>query len=284
MRFIANMQQPDTLRAILHGMSFLRKHCLLRVTDGRFTLISFKESLGQSATQIWTHLELADIFSEIQIGSLDNDHINMELNLDHFVRALKSCSSSSDTVKVKLAKRGRIPYLVVAVDSPSYTSIKQEIPVKVIRENVLEGIAEPTIPNPDVSLELYRHVRSVLRICERYRNLTKHITIAANRAGNLRISIQNDDATVDAKWTNLTLMLNGDSPEDDDELQEDVDDEKFFSIVVNADELFHTLRICYASRRIIFCISDQYTLMLHVLLAGMDDHSYVSYYIPSSTL
>ncbi|KAK9456944.1 checkpoint protein hus1 [Dipodascopsis uninucleata] len=283
MRFAAIIDNPEALKEITYALSFIRKLCLIKISPTSLSIITIVDTSG---TQVWATLGISETFSDLTLKSLDDDVISMELNIDMLVRALKSCSSSGlDSVRVKLTKHNRIPYLAVMVEhysrTGSTTKIAQEIPVKILRSEQVQTIHEPECPRPDAIVVLPHPLTSILKICDRYRYIGVRILVSANMNGDLRVAVENDNVRVDTKWKELEIAQQ--------ELDSDTqpvsltprESGAFASVRVDAKDLWNVLKIHTISKRIIVCICDNHALIVYAYVSGMEDESVLTYYLSS---
>lgn len=173
-------------------------------------------------------LQVDTIFDEYRVESAANNVINMELPLDTLQRALRSCQSASDAV-IRLTKRAsdKIPVLVLTVTTASSrthitgsgaTLVTQEIPVKVLPASMVEGIHQPSCPEPDVHIFL-PPLTQLRMFAERFAKIsgdTGKWVLAANLQGEFSMSAVADAVKIESVWRGLTVPeLNPDLIEGD---------------------------------------------------------------------
>lgn len=142
------------------------------------------------------------LFSELVVESLNNNKIGFELTLDHLIKTLRSAVGSAPEILVRLRKGPHYPFLSFTIDNPSM-KIAQEIPVMTLSASQLEGLTEPSMPEPNVWI-LMPQLKLVQRVIDRMKNMSNILKIEANQAGQLVFSIETDLVTVSTFHKNLT--------------------------------------------------------------------------------
>jgi HUS1 checkpoint protein len=169
-------------------------------------------------------------------SAAEGNVINLELPLGPFQRALKSAlSSSASTVNLRLSKRDKAAILCLTITSSSMgtqgagfddadfgtsnvreTVITQEIPVRVLLPRSVEGIHEPSCPDPEVNIFLPPLIQ-LKAISERFNRLAvvnasslsanssagAKLHLAANMHGSLKLSLQTDLLNISSVWEGL---------------------------------------------------------------------------------
>ncbi|KAK9450776.1 checkpoint protein Hus1/Mec3 [Limtongia smithiae] len=284
MLFSANVPNADVFREISYALSFVRKTCLFMIEKERLTIVSITDS----GMQVWAHLDTSEILSHMRLRSLEGARIAFELPLDIFVRAMKSFATGSfgvgSQVKMKLVKRNDMPYIMLSVDGRSTSDgrrakIVQTIPIRIYKFEQLKATVEPELHDADVLLFTTLQLPSILKICERYRNLGPKVEISANNAGILRIGVQNDHVKVDTKWTGLAVAQDTTRQEVSEADLAQRDPDEFASVLVDAKELYSVLRIHPVVMQMVLCITDRTSLSFIVNIAGLDEANNITYYV-----
>lgn len=207
------------------------------------------------------HLEVTDLFKTLRIQSLDDNRLTFEMSSEIFVRAMKSFSGGSfglGAVKLKLVKRHNAPYLLLSVDDRpgnsgiSRASIFQTVPIRILRADQFRAIKEPETQDADVVLFVNNKLPSILKLCERYKNIGSRVHISANNSGVLKIGVQNDHVKVDTSWTGLVAAKDT-ARESSENYVSQRDPEEFASVWVDAKELYNVLRIHNSVMNMILC-------------------------------
>ncbi|KAK9459860.1 checkpoint protein Hus1/Mec3 [Lipomyces oligophaga] len=294
MKFSATLVYPDVLREVTYALSFTRKYCVFSIDRQQLQLICQNDI---NSTQVWARFDVNEIFTGFRITSVNNNRITFEVSLESFIRALKSFSSAGNfgtgKVKVKLVRRNELPSIMFSVDQDSGRSINhsgaghgaariaQTVPVRIIKSDIPK---EPETRGVDVVLFMKTQMQSVLKLCERYRNLGQRVKVSANSSGVLKLGVNNDHVKVETKWTGLIagrdLSTENENPDGD---QEDTsssrDPDEFASVLVDAKELCSALRIYSSAASAILCISDGGLLYFVVTIAGLEDVNNVAFYL-----
>ncbi|KAK9379523.1 checkpoint protein Hus1/Mec3 [Kockiozyma suomiensis] len=284
MRLTAVLESSDILREVVYALSFIRKICIFRIDRDTLNIIGIVDG---SCTQVWTHLEVTDLFKTLRIQSLDDNRLTFEMSSEIFVRAMKSFSGGSfglGAVKLKLVKRHNAPYLLLSVDDRpgnsgiSRASIFQTVPIRILRADQFRAIKEPETQDADVVLFVNNKLPSILKLCERYKNIGSRVHISANNSGVLKIGVQNDHVKVDTSWTGLVAAKDT-ARESSENYVSQRDPEEFASVWVDAKELYNVLRIHNSVMNMILCIADGTLLNFVVTIAGLNEVNNITYYL-----
>lgn len=196
------------------------------------------------------------MFESYLIESAANNVINLEVPLQGLHRALKSAVNAT-SASLRLTKRDGLPMMCLTInttsvgnvsilpsdDSPTpypdpedgergmsidftnnarerETVITQDIPIRVLSSNSVEGIHEPRTREPDVHIELPPLIQ-LKSISDRFTRLAlaakastssisgltsigPRLEMSANMHGCLRIRINTDAMNISSRWTGLT--------------------------------------------------------------------------------
>ena len=156
-------------------------------------------------------------------SSTDNE-INLEIPLDTLSRALKSCSTSTETT-IRLTKKSNNAYLALTtsitvpptIPFPSSispcagtnslkgkTGMENEI-THLVPTKVLQGVdeREPNLPEEEVHIMLPFPIETLRGVSERYKSLSDKLILGANMAGELKLRVEADEVKVETKWQGL---------------------------------------------------------------------------------
>ena len=78
----------------------------------------------------------------------------------------------------------------------------QDIPINIISASQLAQLTEPSLPDPDVYI-LMPPLKSVQKVVDRMKNVSDTLKIEANMAGNLKLSVSTEVATISTFYKNL---------------------------------------------------------------------------------
>lgn len=208
-------------------------------------------------------LSIDAIFEDYTIQSAaENNTINLELPLPPLQRALKSAINAS-SASLRLTKKEGIPVLSLTIVTNTSTSgtsvpgflsshhsrdpfgddgfreesldmaasrggaetiVTQDIPIRVLTADSVEGIHEPRVREPDVHL-LLPSLHQLKNISDRFTKLASvtgnpgggagsaaisnsaigpRLELSANMYGSLKLSIATDALNISSLWTGLT--------------------------------------------------------------------------------
>jgi len=199
-------------------------------------------------------LSIDSIFEDYTIQSAaPNNTINLELPLPPLHRALKSAINAS-SASIRLTKKDGVPVLSLTIITNTISSgnsangflnaqnqdpfgdnafreenldagrdreaiVTQDIPVRVLTADSVEGIHEPRVREPDAHIVLPSLIQ-LKAISDRFTklaaststgaartgtsNTTPKLELAANMHGSLKLSISTDSLNISSVWTGLT--------------------------------------------------------------------------------
>ena len=198
---------------------------------------------------MWAVLSIDTIFETYDIQSAsENDTINLEVPIALLHRALRSALSAT-SAQLRLTKKNGIPILCLTVVTNTFsrggglgttdtaefagveedfdvgfsnvgkereTVITHDVPIRVLAEDMVEGIHEPVCREPDVHI-LLPGLMQLKSISERFTKLalaTKStststaigpkLELSANMHGSLKLAIKTDALNISSVWSGLT--------------------------------------------------------------------------------
>ena len=80
-------------------------------------------------------------------------------------------------------------------------TVVQNIPINILSAAQHSKLVEPTLPNPNVYI-LMPHLKSVQKVVDRMKNVSENIKIEANMAGQLKLSVTTEIATISTFYRN----------------------------------------------------------------------------------
>ena len=199
-------------------------------------------------------LRIEAIFETYTIQSAaEHNTINLEVPIQALTRALKSAVGAT-SAQLRLTKKDNVPMLSLTIVNNTFgggasavavsgtnglaggdefgdfdfhdefeegafggereTVITQDVPVKVLAMQVVEGLHEPRTQEPDVNIYL-PSLQQVKSISERFTRLalaTKsgsasgvapRLELSANMHGSLKIALRTDALSISSMWTGL---------------------------------------------------------------------------------
>lgn len=205
--------------------------------------------LPETGSQVWSVLKIDTVFETYSLQSAaPKNTINLEVPIQALQRALKSAQGAT-SASIRLTKKNNVPMLSLTITTTTFSSahavvgesiagtdeefgdfdfdadevggppreretiITQDVPVKVLAMQTVEGLHEPSTPEPHVHIYL-PSLAQVKSISERFTKLataTKTSTtgagprleLSANMHGSFKIALQTDALSISSVWTGL---------------------------------------------------------------------------------
>ncbi|KAF2462365.1 checkpoint protein Hus1/Mec3 [Lineolata rhizophorae] len=338
MRFKAQIHNVSTFSKFAASLASLGPVAWVRLSDSdvRFTVIP------EQGTQVWSY---DTVFETHTIQSAAGNIINLEIPIAQLHRALKSALSAT-SASIRLTKKDGVPILCLTITSSSLstssfnrdadddentgggsgphtqsfdmatggqhrareTIVTQDIPIRVLSPESVEGIHEPRCREPDVHIYL-PDLLQVKSISDRFTRMAAavrggsatsaassgpRLEMAANMHGCLRLSIRTDSMNVSSVWIGLS------HPQLDPELLEGglaehpstrmkqlgsadgTSEEGWSTVRIDGKDWGKVMSVGRLGGRVIACFCDDHALILYVFLSGEDEQeSVLTYYISS---
>jgi HUS1 checkpoint protein len=279
-------------------------------------------------------LAIDSLFEDYTIQSaVDNNTINLELPLPPLQRALKSAINAS-SASLRLTKKDGVPVLSLTIVTNTTSSghsangflnsypgatpdpfgdeafreenldinigrdretiVTQDIPIRVLTANSVEGIHEPRVREPDAHVLLPSLIQ-LKAISERFTKLataTGHgsatanaanipkLELSANMHGSLKMSIKTDELNVESVWTGL------DNPElDPGQVEEGIEGvqnhpssvlkargpDAWATVRIDGRDWGRVLSVGRLGGKVIACFVDEHALILYVYLSNYEE-------------
>ncbi|CEH17177.1 Checkpoint 9-1-1 complex, HUS1 component [Ceraceosorus bombacis] len=206
MRLRVSLTDSKTLHGMIQSVGKIANKCIIRFSQSTFDII-VTGSDAPEGVQIWSQVMTNALFKPdvLRIESNFNDQINLEVATETFLHALKSSINAVDVI-IRLAKRDRDPLLNFTIGNSTVNGarleISQEVLIRVLRPAEISRIREPECPVPDACIYLPR-LHKIRRVAERMQSLSDTITVSANRAHELKLSIEKDEVKIETTWRDL---------------------------------------------------------------------------------
>lgn len=197
-----NIQQ---LRETLSLISQQRKFLVLRFTSAVLYVILVNEDALFQEPQVWCKLKMDSLFDDVEILSLNDNQVLLELNgelllqtLRHFERAnsdglilrLQRMESASTSSSESHTDRGRTVSLTLFYshrnDNDSIINHKFQIPARVLKNtHEIVSLKEPTLDNVDLIMNLPNGIVSTYKRLDKFKRNSANdlVTIKASRRG-----------------------------------------------------------------------------------------------------
>lgn len=214
---------------ISHVLSRMSKLCVLRISPDQ---ICFSVSVERMPI-VWIQVKQSHFFREYMMCgiSAEQNEILLELDAMMFSQSLSSLRLTAKSVKIKLTNKQQ-PCLTFEIDLSSIGNetrkCTHDLPVRVIPRKEWSEHEAPNIPEFDISIDLPQ-LRQVRKVVERMRNMSPHLIVTADRAGNMSLKVDNDNATVTTHFQGLQVWNSSQS--DQEEFSTNVDVKKFYMFV-----------------------------------------------------
>ncbi|KAJ1906549.1 Checkpoint protein hus1 [Tieghemiomyces parasiticus] len=272
----------------------LAKSCILRFDPESLRFIVKTDTEG--GVQVWSQLAPDHIFSEYHVASAYNNEINLEVVLDHLLRALKS-STNALSVAMRLTKKEGIPILSIIISNQSRTgkimSLSQDVPVRALTALQVEHIKEPIVPEPQVNI-LMPSLSNVRTIVDRMRSISNTLEVSASTNGEFRLKAQSELVEIVTYYKNLlNPELELSSQLDGTDGQESTSGQSsssrgFSSAQVDIRNFIKFLYSHHvAPNNVVCCIIENFALVMHVYVNssttsffGQQQFAALTYYIP----
>lgn len=303
MKLKLRTQSTETLKLCFSQISNLRKFVVLRFSPEQLLAILVKDTSLSQEPQVWCKFKMLAIFNEIEIQSLRNDVVLLEINIDLFLQTLKNFEKAdSHDLSIRLQRKeasadgttsggARTASLALYYsDTTSSANIVNHtfrIPVKILKGST-DILQEPEIPKVDLMMRLPNEFSSTYKRLDKFRkNLASDlVTIKASRRrggyldfvlheeGKFRVTIRwNEKLEVqkpkrsDLDTDSLRAQALGAADDSGDENEEEEDTE----IVVKLRDWKMASRIVSTCKTVIFLMCHKEACVLHCLLDDSDD-------------
>lgn len=106
MKLKLRTQSTETLKICFSQISSLRKFVVLRFSPEQLLAISVKDTSLNQEPQVWCKFKMLAIFNEIEIQSLRNDVVLLEINIELFLQTLKNFEKAdSHDLSIRLQRK-----------------------------------------------------------------------------------------------------------------------------------------------------------------------------------
>lgn len=190
---------------VISTIGRLAKSCTLRLTTKKIYFILSECSIN-GGIGIWCELLQCNFFNEYNMEgvSKEDNEIYLELVPDNLTKCLR-CSQNAKNIKIKLTKKST-PCLTFEVELPSLTGssriVIHDVPVDVIPRKLWADMAEPEMPDFDVSICM-PPLKVLRNIVDRMKNLSNFVSLMANCSGDMKLKVETELVTVSAHFRDL---------------------------------------------------------------------------------
>ncbi|OBA17036.1 hypothetical protein METBIDRAFT_14028 [Metschnikowia bicuspidata var. bicuspidata NRRL YB-4993] len=302
MKLKLETQSSEVLKNCFSLINTLRKRVILRFSPEQLLAILINDSSLNQEPQIWCKFPMRNIFLRIEIQSLRDNWILLEINIELFLQALRNFDKASSTeLKIRLQKKEGQKSSGSAYLALQYSDITENsstinhvfrIPVRILKE-AAGLLKEPVLPRIDLMIKLPNEFFATYRRLERFKNSTAHekMTISASQrnGGTLKFVLQEADScntTIkwngrldiqvppsDSEYDSLRAAALQESPSKNHEDRSAIG----VDVTVNLKEWCLTAKIVGTCQTVILFICDNNACAIHCLLDETDDAEIIYY-------
>jgi hypothetical protein len=144
MRFKATVRDVRTAAAVCSTSKGFHKKCILKLAASKVRIIASANSAADG-TQVWTSCRADVLFSDVQIESKTDDTIYCEVpDVGQLLFALRACERAHGVV-MRLTAAGGQQRLSLAMQSATGYDANHDVPIRVMTELEIGGIAAPQL-------------------------------------------------------------------------------------------------------------------------------------------
>lgn len=297
MKLKLQARNTDTIRTTLSLVSLLRKYVILRFSREKLVAISVHPTAILAEPQAWCKINVRSVFDSIEIQSLHENVILLEVNIDLFLQALRNYErANSDVLNIRLQRKdtsgdesssGRNASLALFYTNKSVgmspVNHTFKIPVKILKSAGMEYV-EPSVLDVDIMMKLPQQFSGVFRRLEKVDNSELvQIQAAGTDGGSIRFVVdQENKVKVTVRWNTELEMFDPTAVRDGESLRQAFEptqlapDEQH-DISVRIRDLTMASRIVATCQNVIFLMSLNRACIVHGLLKDTDDVEVVYY-------
>lgn len=305
MKLKLRTQSTETLKNCFSQISSLRKFVILRFSPEQLLVILINGSSITQEPQVWCKFKMLAIFSEIEIQSLRNDVILLEINIELFLQTLRNFDkANSHDLSIRLQRKESGPgtggsrtaslalyYSDVTVNANTVNHTFR-IPVKILK-GTHDELREPELPLVDLVMRLSNEFSSTYKRLDKFKNLAGDlVTVRASRRrggflgfvlqeeGKFKVTIAwNDKLDVQKPSKGLDSdSIRAQALQDQTDYVDEDDETEDKEITVKLKDWKMASKIVSTCKTIIFLLCHKEACVLHCLLDDTDDVE-VIYYI-----
>lgn len=311
MKLKLRTQSTETLKTCFSQISNLRKFVILQFSPEQLLAILVNGASVVQEPQVWCKLRMLAIFSEIEIQSLRDNVISLEINIELFLQTLRNFDkANSQDLSIRLQRKEAptgpvgasngggsrtasltLYYSDISVNANTVNHTFR-IPVKILKGSN-ELLKEPELPRVDLMIRLPNEFSSTYRRLEKFkRNITGDlVTIKASRRnggflgfvlqeeGKFRVTISwNDKLSVQKPQEGLNHdSLRASVLQQEECAVDENDDSEDKEITLKLKDWQLAARIVGTCKTIIFLMCHKDSCAIHCLLDDTDDVEMIYY-------
>lgn len=304
MKLKLRTQSTETLKRCFSQISSLRKFVILRFSPEQLLAILINDSSIHQEPQVWCKFPMASIFSEIEVHSLRDNVILLEVNLELFLQTLRNfdrANSQDLSLRLQRAEKGTssssrsaslaLYYLDVTTNANTINHTFR-IPVKILKGHA-EELKEPELPSIDLMVKLPTEFAATYRRLDKFRHTLaqEKVKILASRrqGGYLKFVLEEADSyKVTIAWNDKLDMHKPQTGLDTDSLRaaalqeshdkvDEHDELEDTEITVRVKDWKLALKIVGSCKTIILLICKGQACVIHCLLDDTEDVEMIYY-------
>ena len=280
MKLKAHAYSTDTLRTALSLVSHVRKTVVFRFSESHLTVVLVNALALHLEPQVWCKMPASAIFDLLEIQSLRDNTILLELNVDLFLQTLRNFERASNTagLSIRLQRteashqncRTRLASLALfyADTTPNGPAVHHtfKIPVRVLKSShETLYVQEPELASVDVIMRLPPQFAATYRRLEKFKRLSsnEHVLLRAKGHGDGYLGLEMEDEgnyRVTVSWNQKLDIQRPESGTDRDDVE----------VRVRLRDWRLTSRVVSVCHRVVLIVSHQEACMLHCVLDDSD--------------
>lgn len=316
MKLKLRTQNIETLKTTLSLISQIRKIVILRFTPNQLLVILINGSSMTQEPQVWCKLQINSIFDQVEIQSLRDNTILLEINIEQLLQTLNNFNrANSDGLNIRLQRKdtsgeqgtnvanGRVASLALFYSNINMNSNTVNhtfrIPVKILKNtDDVMLLKEPELEDVDLMMRLPKEFISTYKRLEKFNKTSNNelVNIKSSRRnggflgfvleeeGKFKVTISWNDKLEVQKPNNTGLnseslkrtALNKPGSDDSRVVNED-DKEEDKEIMVRLKDWKMASKIVATCKTVIFLLTHKEACVLHCLLDDTDDVEIIYY-------
>jgi G2-specific checkpoint protein len=305
MKLKLHTQNTEALKTTLSLIGQIRKYIILKFTPTQLQIILVN---GQSITQepqVWCKLNITHLFDQVEIQSLRENTILLEINLELLLQTLKNFDkANSDGLNIRLQRKDSFQATNnsrTASLALYYSNVNMNtntinhtfrIPVKILKNtHDIMLLKEPELTEVDLMMRLPNEFASTYKRLEKFKKVSNNetVTIKASRKsggflgfvleeeGKYRVTISWNDK-LEVHQPSKESNFDGESLriavlQKSQEVEEDTEDRE---ITVRLRDWQLAAKIVATCKTVIFLITPS-DCVLHCMLEDSDDIEIIYY-------
>lgn len=302
MKLKLRAHSTETLRACFAQISSLRKTITLRFSPDQLVAVSINVTAATQEPQIWCKFKMSELFSEIEIQSLRENVIPIELNVDLLLQTLRNFDQAdSHDLSIRLMKKdtgtsaGRTAFLSLNYSETNVhgntVSRLFRIPVTILK-SATEALREPDLPKVDLMMRLSNSFVATYKRLEKFKRgsgSSDLVTVRASRrnGGYLGFVLREEGQfKVTISWNGKLDVQKPENGFDSDSMrgqllqeltpgQHEGDEEK--EVTVRLRDWKMASKIVGTCKTVILLVCNREACAIHCLLDDSDDVEMVYY-------